>query len=281
MTRSALSLDTVPHEVLEHVAYFSATESVLGPPSGILPLLQTSTTIHSALSIRSNHHLYARVFSYKFDTKTAFRRLRQESPSASSAAFELQRRCVALKRIKAQIYKATNVHQHSSELSDTLWTAYLMLLDNDGKNELQLRNYARMDLWLNGYWFNENGASFASHCIMEDIWPDISHRDSLAMWIFWFLLRPGKLSLPSRVPGLISSCLLEDYSREPSLYAKAIATLKVYALGAHIVRTSMLQCSENLLFQSTLFAGRIGVSLSKTCKPWKSKQIVSSTFRKR
>ncbi|KAH9170380.1 hypothetical protein EDB89DRAFT_2072056 [Lactarius sanguifluus] len=50
-----------------------------------------------------------------------------------------------------------------------LWTAYLMILKNDGLNERQLRECAQLDSWLRAFWFEED----------------------ITMWLFWFLLRPG------------------------------------------------------------------------------------------
>jgi hypothetical protein len=93
---SALSLDTIPFEILEQIAFAtvttqspsvpsssspSSTQSTgseariqadshftLGPPSALIPLLLTSSRFNSALSIHSNPHLYARIFCAKFDT---------------------------------------------------------------------------------------------------------------------------------------------------------------------------------------------------------------------
>jgi hypothetical protein len=73
-----------------------------------------------------------------------------------------------------------------------LWMGYLMMLENDGKNEQQLRDYAEMDVWLNEYWFDPQGASFTTLSIKIDRWPPDNEQNSLAMWLFWFLLNPGQ-----------------------------------------------------------------------------------------
>ncbi|KAH9023383.1 hypothetical protein EDB85DRAFT_325698 [Lactarius pseudohatsudake] len=41
-------------------------------------------------------------------------------------------------------------------LHKMLWTAYLMILENDGVNERQLREYALVDGWLRAFWFDED-----------------------------------------------------------------------------------------------------------------------------
>jgi hypothetical protein len=66
-----------------------------------------------------------------------------------------------------------------------------MMLENDGKNLRQLREYAKIDDWLKEYWFDDHGASWAKMAIRVDQWPSDSGQTSLAMWLFWFLLKPG------------------------------------------------------------------------------------------
>jgi hypothetical protein len=76
-------------------------------------------------------------------------------------------------------------------LHEMLWTAYVMMLENDGKNERQLREYAHLDDWLRAFWFAENGASFARLEIGDNSWPPYNDLADVTMWLFWFLLRPG------------------------------------------------------------------------------------------
>jgi hypothetical protein len=76
-------------------------------------------------------------------------------------------------------------------MHEMLWTAYVMMLENDGKNERQLREYARLDEWLRAFWFGEDGASFARLEIGDNAWPPYNDLADVTMWLFWFLLRPG------------------------------------------------------------------------------------------
>ena len=100
---TALSLGMVPQEVLEHIALFAATDGILGPPAGIVPLLALNRATHDALSFTNNPHLYARIFAEKYDTDAAARRLGLAALPATALAEELQRRSLVLKRIRKRI----------------------------------------------------------------------------------------------------------------------------------------------------------------------------------
>ncbi len=191
------TLSAIPHEVLEHVAFFAATDNLIGPPNGLVPLLTLSRNIHSALSLQSNPLLYARIFAFKFDLAPAIRRLGADTIPASALGEELQRRCILLKRMRARLDSKLNPRPHHQKASDAiltsiLWMSYLMMLENDGRNEKQLREYAKVDQWLKEFWFDPYGSSLAMGSVRADAWPDNHERTSLAMWLFWLLLRPGE-----------------------------------------------------------------------------------------
>lgn len=191
------SINTVPQEILEHIAYFAATETFLGPPSALTPLLLINRKIHSRISTATNHHLYARIFAYKFDVVPAIRRLGIDRTNPSVLATELQRRYLLLKRIRTRSDAIVRPYSVSPEndqgaLNELLFNTYLLMLENEGKNEHQLRDYGRVNDWLTDYWFNEAGASLAIRSIRMELWPPKNEETSLAMWLFWFLLRPGE-----------------------------------------------------------------------------------------
>lgn len=199
------TLAAIPHEVLEHVAFFAATDNLLGPPDGLLPLLVLNRNIHSALSFDSNPHLYARIYAYKFDLAPAVRRLGADTIPASALGEELQRKCVLLKRVRKKMDSKVDLSMGRHEmkaregyLTRILWMAYLMMLENDGRNERQLREYAKIDEWLKEFWFDPLGSSLAMGNVKADHWPDNHERISLAMWLFWLLLRPGEYSASIR-----------------------------------------------------------------------------------
>ncbi|EGO28705.1 hypothetical protein SERLADRAFT_446117 [Serpula lacrymans var. lacrymans S7.9] len=190
------SLEAIPQEVLEHIVFFSTADNPLGPPAPLLSLLLTSQTIYRTLSISANPHLYARIFTHKFDIDAAIRRLGPQIAVATVLASELQRRCIILKRIRARLdsrlRSVSSTPQKDQMLGELLWMAYLMMLENDGKNERQLREYADIETWLREFWFDDDGASLAPRKIKDDQWPLNHERNSLAMWLFWFFLKPDQ-----------------------------------------------------------------------------------------
>ncbi len=189
------SLDSIPQEVLEHIAFFVATSGWLGPPSNLVPLLVSNRRIHSLLSITTNPHLYARIFVNKFDLQSVSKRLGVDNLSPVVLAAELKQRFIYLKRIRLRRDAfSTKGGRSKDSLHQLLCHVYIWLLENEGKNERQLREYARIDTWLHEFWFNYDGASNAMRQIQEDEWPINDRNAALAMWLYWFLLKPGKES---------------------------------------------------------------------------------------
>lgn len=212
-------LDTLPEDVLDHIGFYAATHSVLGPPSGILPLLSVSRSTYSALSLKKNPYLYARIFKYKFDCSAPHRRLAKLHQRNSGTphnfhefthqiyADELVKRCLVLQRLRLDEYARVQKTVKGGEIIDELlWMAYLMVLENEGKNVVQLKYYARIGDWLSAFWFDPAGASEAQQYLSRDTWPLSSPamycsedrtkmRASLAMWLFWFFLEPGNNSV--------------------------------------------------------------------------------------
>ena len=193
---SSTYLNNIPQEILEQIAFCTVTSELLGPPAAIIPLLLTNRRFHTILSLSSNPHLYARIFAFKFDLVAVIRHLGPEQTSAKVLSVELQRRCSLLTRIRrrsdTKIIQFPIVQYDEEMVLAILWMGYLMMLENYGKNELQLRNYAEMDIWLKEYWFDPQGASFTTLSIKMDKWPPNNEQNSLAMWLFWFLLDPGQ-----------------------------------------------------------------------------------------
>ncbi|KAG6833397.1 hypothetical protein H0H87_007382 [Tephrocybe sp. NHM501043] len=211
------TLDNVPQEVLEHIAFFSATDTLLGPPAGLVPLLLLNRNVYSRLAISTNHHLYARIYASKFDLNPVIRRLGPDGTTPDVLAIELPRRFQILKRIRDQLDCLTkeNDNDDSLVLQAEIVLAYCLMLENEGKNERQLREYARIDLWLREYWFHEHGASRATEYLRAEEWlPETRYR-SMAMWLFWFLFNPG------------------DYTNNDRESWNAMNVLKAFALAAH------------------------------------------------
>ena len=208
-----VAFDSIPQEVLENIAFYAVASNPLGPPLELPPLLLVNRRLHASLGSASNPHLHARIFAAKFDTAALVRRLGPGAGTARKLAAELRRRCVQLARLRARIgctigalgegggQKVGSKNRKGGAdgvtdegmraMHEMLWTAYVMMLEDDGKNERQLREYARLDGWLRAFWFGEDGASFARLEIRDNAWPPYNDLADVAMWLFWFLLRPG------------------------------------------------------------------------------------------
>ncbi|KAF9262007.1 hypothetical protein L218DRAFT_960614 [Marasmius fiardii PR-910] len=218
------SFDGIPQEILENIALLIASNGFLGPPSSILPFISINRWTYSCLSFSSNTCLYARILQHRFDIGSATRRTGMNVLSTGVLSEELKKRCVYLKRIKSRVDACADTKgniQDDDILREVLSYAYLLMLENEGKNERQLREYAGIDLWLKDYWFSENGASGARRAIERlDNWPVENLNNILGMWLYWFLLKP------------------ETYQRERPESWKAVDVLKVFALGAPLYHLS-------------------------------------------
>ncbi|KAG6810525.1 hypothetical protein H0H92_011471 [Tricholoma furcatifolium] len=213
----APKLDGVPQEVLEHIAFFTATHTLIGPPSGLVSLLLTSRKVYSRLSFCSNHHLYAQIYASRFDVGAVKRRLGPNNTTPVIFAKELPRRFQHLKRIRNRLYCLVGDpgDDNGPIVNELIFLAYTLMLENEGKNQLQLREYAQIDLWLRDYWFHERGASRAAEHLRDQTWLPETRFRSMAMWLFWFLLRPG------------------DYAKDTPESWNALNVLKTFALAAH------------------------------------------------
>ncbi|KAF4613809.1 hypothetical protein D9613_008054 [Agrocybe pediades] len=119
--------------------------------------------------MKSNSHLYARIFRFKFDTLASTRRLSERWRTTKCLSSELVKRITAMKRIR-------NMELHL----DDAWTAYLMMLENDGKNEAQLIQYALLPQWLRTVMTFRNTPR-----ARELAWFNNPTLDSLVLWLFW------------------------------------------------------------------------------------------------
>jgi hypothetical protein len=186
-------------ELLEEIAFqlVRIQESPLQPPSHLLPLLLTCRTWNHWLSHSSNPHLYARIFCHKFDTKPLFARGDHSRLTPPALTSELRLRCKVLKQLRS------GAGSHHSTVGDlatlqVLWTAYLMMLENEYKNVKHLREYACTGTWLRMFLLEPDGGSHLFHNLAHSIWPEPTFESRLAMWLYWFLYNHGQFpSIPS------------------------------------------------------------------------------------
>lgn len=169
------SLENLVPEVLQRIAFFASGLN-LGPPSNVLSMLLTCHGIHNALSFEYHPYLYDRIFRSKFDILAPQRRLGTRITKSSIVANELRIRCRTLQRIRRG--------QISTEyIRDDLWTAYLMMLESDGRNEMQLIDYANIRSFIYEFLhfrLNEGSETNAG-------WPIENDVNALAVWLLWLV----------------------------------------------------------------------------------------------
>ncbi|KAG8956606.1 hypothetical protein FRC04_000084 [Tulasnella sp. 424] len=184
---SSISLTNLAPDVLTHVALCLATSSdpnPLGPPRHLLSLLLTNKRLYTLLNYRDNACLYAEIFRYQFDVRSLHRRLPSSRLTAQNLAAELIRRWTSLKRISRQgssgDWRPRTYPDH--QIKEDLMTTFLMFLESDGRNAIQLIQYAQVHNWINQYY------EFRLTTIhREPTMPAETDEASLAMWIAWLL----------------------------------------------------------------------------------------------
>lgn len=228
MTRSSYSLEgLVSHypSILDDIAFYLAVDPFLGPPTNLFSLLLTCRALYNHLSIANNSALYARIFRHKFDCKAIERRLSAGWTSAPCLARELRSRFIALQHIK---------HGNPSLRLDreALWKAYLMLLENDGRNESQLVGWANLPNWILGV------VALRSSSTGRSI-PHLSDPEgmSLAVWLLWMTSSKGEFSPLS---PFVSS---DGYPERVAAEAMAVRTGLTNAILPFLVRGYQVKCS--------------------------------------
>lgn len=119
-------LDTIPLDILQHIAYLSALGSSANPPIDLLHLLLTNSTIYRSLRLRSNPHLYANIFCSVFDFCRSM-----DHVTASNIAAEFVCRHRFLRRVRRLDFSI-------EELTQDLWAAVRMILESNRANQMHL-----------------------------------------------------------------------------------------------------------------------------------------------
>jgi hypothetical protein len=188
----------LPCEIWERIAFYTVAseEAFLGPPSNICSLVLISRSIHQKISYKMNTNLYGRIFRFKFDYVALTRRLSERWRTTGCLASELIKRFEALKRIKSMEFDTGD-----------LWTIYLMcvlhpcyssnftdipvrMLENDGRNESQLLDYAGLRQYLQSLIIYRTTPQ-----AQELGWFQNSVVDSLLIWLLWLTSSEGVLEI--------------------------------------------------------------------------------------
>ncbi|CCM01456.1 uncharacterized protein FIBRA_03509 [Fibroporia radiculosa] len=213
---------TIPGDVLVLIASELAALDPLGPPSLLVPLLLTCKSVHSVLSFHSAHHLYARIFRARFDTRAAFRRMGPRAMRSHNLAIQLKR----VSRMLARVRRGDLDDPH---IEQDLWTAFIMCTENDGKNSIQL-DWANVDDFV---------LRFISTKLWEDRihsngWPAESSVNALAIWVYWMRLDQGASPPTETVLALnqIPLCLAKLQSANADTRNQILDLIRPYMLTA-------------------------------------------------
>ncbi|THH07597.1 hypothetical protein EW145_g3270 [Phellinidium pouzarii] len=168
-----MSLSALAPELIQHIAYHAAADYP-GPPAALAALQCTCRALHAALDPANAPYLHARIFRAKFDHAAPARRLGSHVRRASVQAVELRRRCALLRRVRSKDVHGPHVHHD-------LWYAYLMMLENDGRNARQLV------LWANVFEFALVFLKERMYegCETNNGWPLETESTALSVWLLW------------------------------------------------------------------------------------------------
>ncbi|KWU46528.1 hypothetical protein RHOSPDRAFT_15251 [Rhodotorula sp. JG-1b] len=197
-------MESLPPELIEAIGHAVCRLTPVGPPTEIRNLLILSRRFYDVLGPR-NAGFYANLFKERFDHRSAERRWAQ-SPwrplTNRDYAVEFKRRCTVLTKMRAaalsgQIPPSASRPssprlqaftpqagktklQEPDELTQNLWTCFLMLLENDGKNLPHLTEYARLHTYMR---------LFYDHSLLPEAlkpgWPRQTAGRALGLWIGW------------------------------------------------------------------------------------------------
>lgn len=173
-----MSLTTLPDEVLNDIAFALVASSPLGPPSDLIPLLCTSKPINKALHFKKNTGLYARIARLKFDCNAVKRRAFK--PFAKDCAEHLVHSCLCL-----QFFRRGDVDDEDD--IEHLPTAFMLMLENDGKNRAQLE-WAGIESFLDQYMRRR----LYENRMTNDGWPLETPHGSSALWLTWMFATKGQ-----------------------------------------------------------------------------------------
>ncbi|KAF7977139.1 hypothetical protein HWV62_4543 [Athelia sp. TMB] len=206
-------IEKLAPQVLSTIGLYAGINCALGPPTDLVALLSSSQALYCVLSYRANQHLWAAVFSVKFDTSAVERRLGERWTTSGCIAAEGRKRFSALQRIRRGIV----AHSAGGHLAD-LWVAYLMMLESDGWNESQLIEWANLPAYL----YQVVAYRAATPHGSSVLWFSDTEGTALALWLLWMTsseesIRDEHPQLRAEMRALLHTFLVAGY-RYPSTH---------------------------------------------------------------
>jgi hypothetical protein len=175
-------LESIPHDILQHIAFLLAISSIDEGPRNLLYLLLTSSGIYRSLSVHNHPHLYANIFRTTFDVDDRL----HSRLTDSTLATELLQRYRILYRSRRQ--------ETSAPMPGELWAAFHMVLEDEGRNGQHLA-----------------AAGFPKfvHSLVDGLrQPDEDQMDALSIWLLCLTLTHGKSPHLCRTPALPITLIL-------------------------------------------------------------------------
>lgn len=171
-------LTQIPDDILFDIALQVALVDP-GPPKHLVAFLSTCKAIHVPLNFDACPSLYLNIFRAKFDLQAVARRLPARCTDIHNVVAQLKTYCTALRNIRSGRFDPATT-------AKDLWTALLMMLENEGQNEIQLQ-WAGLKAFVDGIvrthlW----DGSDEMHG-----WPKETPLNALALWLMWFTTDEG------------------------------------------------------------------------------------------
>jgi len=199
----------LPREILENIAFEVAAADPLGPPTQLLPLLQTNKAIHEALAISSHTPLWSRICKLKFDTGAVRRRARELCRRDYNG--HLIQMCQLLR-----VLRHGDIYHEDAE--DQFVIAYCAMLDNDGKNRAQLEAAGIVD-FLDRFMRERLFEGRAS----PDIWPVEDAVTASVLWLKWMFSTRERLLQETPEQRAEVTRLVFPFLACPHRYTSALA----------------------------------------------------------
>jgi len=169
-------LETLPPELIEHIALHAWDTSLHSPNANVLSLACAGKRLAEQLLPASNPLLHARIFRSTFDCAALERRLSSDRLSAPNFAHELRRRFMAMARFRDE-----------QPTEADMWIVLLMLFEHDSRNLSLLELHARVK---NTAKQLLNKLTIPDRERARDVnspprWPACLLKVNLLMWILW------------------------------------------------------------------------------------------------
>ncbi|KAG6830636.1 hypothetical protein H0H87_007471 [Tephrocybe sp. NHM501043] len=181
--------------------------------------MQTCRAINSCLLPENNPSLFGAIYRHKFDTDAVIRRAFE--PTAAQYTAQLLRVLAAMRLLRSQNVNAPedDSRDWDLDLSEALHVAFIMLLEDDGRNAAQLVLWAKADVLVKRLVMRRlfDGSRGNSGFPIE------GSLVSRALWVWWLLTSEESLLKEAPEERLKIQNLLLAFVYHPVRYAVTFA----------------------------------------------------------